>query len=111
MSKNHNRREIEKTIGVPVETPVQEEIMTEGETETPVVETPVVEKKTVMGVVVDCIKLRVRKAPTTSAIVLCEIDCGAEVAIDEKKSNKEFFKVCTEAGVDGYCMKKFIKVN
>lgn len=65
----------------------------------------------IKGVVVNCQKLRVRKAASPDAGVLCEIAVDAEVVIDEKKSTNEFYKVCTEAGVEGYCMKQFIAVK
>lgn len=75
-------------------------------------EEAVVEEVTpIKGVVVNCQKLRVRKAASSEAGVLCEIAVDAEVVIDEKKSTNEFYKVCTEAGVEGYCMKQFIAVK
>lgn len=64
-----------------------------------------------VGVVVSCLKLRVRKAPSLTAEVLCEIEKSSAVVIDPANSTKDFFKVCTEDGVEGYCMKKFINVR
>ena len=64
-----------------------------------------------MGIVSDCKKLRVRNYPELEANVICEIEVGSKVVIDENKSTEEFYKVCTETGIDGYCMKKFIKVE
>lgn len=63
-----------------------------------------------IGKVKGCKKLNVRKLPNQDAKILCEIVEGSEVMIDEKASTAAYFKVCTEAGIDGYCMKKFIKV-
>ena len=63
-----------------------------------------------MGIVSDCKKLRVRNYPELEANVICEIEVGSKVVIDENKSTEEFYKVCTETGIDGYCMKRFIKV-
>jgi hypothetical protein len=31
--------------------------------------------------------------------------------IDEKESTEEFYKVCTAAGIEGFCMKKFIAIQ
>lgn len=97
------------------------EIITEPKVEEPVaVPTPETETeqeseqeavKPIIGVVTDCLKLRVRKQPNASAEVLCEIDALSEVQIEEKESTEEFYKVCTEAGVEGFCMKKFIAVK
>lgn len=65
----------------------------------------------VTGKVVDCSKLNVRRAPSLNATVVCEIARGAAVVIDEAKSNAEWYSVCTEAGVNGFCMKKYIAIS
>lgn len=62
------------------------------------------------GIVVDCARLNVRKKPSTDAEVVHIIERWAKVLIDEENSTKSFYKVCTEIGVEGYCMKQFIKV-
>ena len=77
---------------------------------TPVVEDPVVTEETTVGVVVECKKLRVRKSPSPVAAILCEIPCSSEVKIDLDKSTVGYYKVCTGAGVEGYCVKKYIAV-
>lgn len=64
-----------------------------------------------MGVVFDCEKLNVRVAPFVDAEVATVIDRDAEVMIDEARSTDEFYKVCTENSIEGYCMKKFIAVQ
>lgn len=89
----------------PVEEVAEETVATE--TETPA---PVEEVKPNMGIVVDCMKLRVRKNPNSYSGVLCEIPVDTKVVIDLDKSTVQFYKVTTEAGVEGYCMKKFIAV-
>ena len=76
------------------------------EAEQPVEE--VVEQK--MGVVVDCVKLNVREFPDPNADVVCTINASTNLIIDEDESTDEYYKICTEAGVEGYCMKKFIAV-
>ena len=65
----------------------------------------------ITGIVSDCKKLRVRNAPGLDSDAICEIEAGSIVEIDEVNSTEEFYKVCTETGIDGYCMKKFIKVE
>lgn len=78
-----------------------------------VVTEPVVEEPApvVTGVVVDCARLNVRSAPSTKASVLCEIDRKAKVVINEEKSKNDWYSVCTEAGVEGFCMKKYIEIS
>lgn len=65
----------------------------------------------IVGIVTDCKKLRVRNYPELEANIICEIEVNSKVMIDENESTEEFYKVCTETGIDGYCMKRFIKVE
>ena len=103
-----------------VETEVTEEVVEETEVTpeepTTVEPTPAstpepVKPTPTVGMVTNCPRLRVRAAASTNAEVLCEIESGSEVTIDETKSTKEFYAVCTSAGVEGFCMKKFIAVK
>ena len=103
---------IEETVEpVVVEEPVV--VTAAEETVEPIVEVEesVVQTVSVYGVVNGCNLLRVRKAPSTEAEVLCEIDVNSKVEINEVESTADFYKVCTEAGVEGFCMKKFIKIE
>lgn len=102
---------VEDVVETPVEETVEEAIETPVED---VVKAPVKEEKKVsskVGVVSGCDKLRVRKAASLSAGVVCIINESSAVVIDDAGSTTEFYKVCTEAGVEGYCMKKFITVK
>lgn len=63
------------------------------------------------GVVIDCAKLNVRKSPAADAAILTEIPVGTKVQIFDKESTKDFHHVCTATGIDGFCMKKFIKIK
>ena len=69
------------------------------------------ESESIVGIVSECSRLRVRSYPELDANVICEIDAGAQVVIDNAESTEDFYKVCTETGIDGYCMKKFIKID
>ena len=98
--------------GVKVEdiTEVEESVMESVEEHEPEPET---EQKSefIVGIVIECSRLRVRSYPELDANVICEIDAGAQVVIDNAESTEDFYKVCTETGIDGYCMKKFIKID
>lgn len=77
------------------------------EEQIPVVETePVKEQK--IGVVTDCLVLNVREAPSTDAPVVCTINASTEIVIDEEETTDTFYKICTAAGVEGFCMKRYI---
>lgn len=62
----------------------------------------------VKGVVVDCTRLNVRANPTTDADIVCVLDVHSEIEIDVNKSTDEWFYICTAAGMEGYCMRKFV---
>ena len=71
----------------------------------------VAQPKTKIGVVVNCDRLYVRSAPDTDADPVKDIACGIELMIDDSESTDEFYKVFTAAGLEGFCMKKFIKIQ
>lgn len=125
MSHKHNYTNYSKPQETPV-VPVTEEVVAPVVEDEPVVTpdpevTPVIEDAPVadpependdlMGVVVDCARLNVRKEASADAAVLTTIPAGAEVQINIFESTNDFYKVCTEAGVEGYCMAGYIKVE
>ena len=59
---------------------------------------------------VNCAKLNVRVSPSTTALVVCVLDSGSKVSITDD-SDPVFYKVYTEAGAYGFCMKQFITVE
>ena len=114
--KHHNYTNYSKPQQVaPV---VEPEVVEEVVVEEPVVTSEpiaapehVVEESTkVLGVVTECAKLNVRQEPSTDAEVVTTIMIGTEVMVDVAESTEDFYKVCTGAGVEGYCMKKFINI-
>ena len=105
------------TTEVPAEEPAIEEVSV---VEEPVAETvqeeptPAPQPKApaaTIGVVAGCAMLRVRAAASTTSDVICQISVNTEVTIDKQNSTADFYKVCTSAGVEGFCMKKFITVK
>lgn len=98
--------EVKEEVKVEETTPVVEEVKAET---TLVVEQPKPEVKQLTGNVAGCAKLNVRKSPDKDAEILAVINEGSEVVINKIKSTMDFYSVCTAAGIDGYCMKKFIK--
>lgn len=71
----------------------------------------VIEPTKTIGYVSGCSKLNVRSEPNINASVKCVIKALDEVEIEDMKSTNKFYKVCTESGVCGYCMKKYITVR
>ena len=77
----------------------------------PIIPEPVAEPEIrKFGQVSGCKKLNVRKLPSRDAEIVSELVSGSEVMIDEKASTALFYKICTEHGIDGYCMKDYITV-
>lgn len=62
------------------------------------------------GVVTGCEKLNVRVDATTNAPVQCIISKGDEVEVDGADKTETFYHVITTAGIEGFCMKKYIKL-
>ena len=88
---------------VEVETPVVQEVVEE-----PVEVEP---EKPVVGVVTNCLKLNVRVEPKPTAEVLCVLERNSELSIDKAESTEAYYKVCTAAGLEGYCVKFFVKIK
>lgn len=66
------------------------------------------EPEVVPGIVVDCVMLNVREKPMSSARVVCKLPCWTKVAIDERGSTPQFYKIYTATGIEGFCMKQYI---
>ena len=94
-----------------VEEEIVEEQPLEGQTTIPEVEpeVPAAEIRK-FGKIIGCKKLNVRKLPSRDAEIISELVEGSEVMIDEKETTALFYKICTEHGIEGFCMKQFIKV-
>ena len=100
---------IEENIEENIEEPIEgQTVIPEVE---PIIPEPVAEPEIQkFGQVSGCTKLNVRKLPSRDAEIVSELAEGIKVMIDEKTSTALFYKICTEHGIEGYCMKDFIKV-
>lgn len=105
-SKNENKTEVVEEI---VEQPVEEvEVVPEPEVEP---EPEAEEVKEIMGVVAGCDRLNVRADADSTAEILNTLAKGTKVQIDEAGSTKDFYKIYTASGIEGYCMKQFITIQ
>lgn len=118
---SNNNKKTEKPKLVPADLvedvvvdPVDEPVVTPSETVVPEVKmvTETVETvtlpKTVTGEVANCYKLNIRVAPVANARIEAIVDAGAKLTINVNESADDWFKITTESGVNGYCMKKFV---
>ena len=65
----------------------------------------------IIGVVTDCLKLNIRKEPNKDSDVVVIVTCLDELKIDPDASTDDWYAVCTVAGIEGFCMKKFVAVR
>lgn len=63
------------------------------------------------GLVTNCVKLNIRKEANKEADVVCVVDALTKLIIDPNNSTDEWFSVCTETGVAGFCMRDFVTVD
>ena len=82
-----------------------EEVVVEPEEKT---EEAVEAEPVIIGKVTDCIKLNVRRGAVITADVREVIEEGAIVEINEKRSTDDWYRVRTESGTEGFCMKEYI---
>ena len=64
-----------------------------------------------IGILTNCLRLNIREKPNISAPIITEANTLSELMIDLAASNEEWYSVCTEAGIEGFCMKKFIAIK
>lgn len=105
LTENENVIQSEETAITP-EAEVTPEVESEDESEITQEESEIL-----TGVVADCKKLNVRKAPSLTAPIVCTIPCGTEVEVYVEDSTDEFYCVYTASGVEGFCAKQYIAIN
>lgn len=64
----------------------------------------------IIGIVTDCLKLNIRKAPNKDSEIVVVVTCLEELRIDPSASTDDWYAVCTVSGIEGFCMKKFVAV-
>ena len=92
---------IEEVVIEPIE-----EVETEVEPEVEFVEA--VQMK--VGRVIDCPKLNIRSDAFKSSRIVCVVDRGTEMEVDESESTVHFYKVYLDNGFYGFAMKQFIEI-
>lgn len=56
-------------------------------------------------------KLYVRKDPSVDSEPVGIVTSNDDLAIDEYHSTDDFYKVYTSNGLEGYCVKKFVRID
>lgn len=102
---NQDYTKFSKHVEEPVDTPVVLDNVSEVET----VETEQPEELK-HGVVTDCARLNIREEPNRESEVLGIVNAKDELVIVESESTDEFYKVLMPAGVEGFCMKRYVTI-
>lgn len=68
-------------------------------------------EKTLKGVVSGCVKLNIRKAPKTTAPIVCTVNARTVLEIVNGEMVDGWYKVITETGAEGYCMVQYIIIK
>lgn len=64
--------------------------------------------ESLIGVVSDCKQLNVREKADINSAVVSVVSEGTVLVVEPESSTEEWFKIYTETGVEGFCMKKFV---
>ena len=110
MLVNDPELEVEEAVEEKVEEPIEGQIVIPEVEPEPDPEPSIEPENRKFGKISNCKKLNVRKLPSRDAEIVSELIEGSEVMIDEKESTALFYKICTEHGIEGYCMKDYITV-
>lgn len=62
------------------------------------------------GVVFNCVKLNVREKPVVGSRVVGIIDVDTKLTVTTDESFGIFYKICTASGVEGYCIKDYVRL-
>lgn len=64
-----------------------------------------------IGVVTDCLRLNIRSEPSKEARIITVATCLDELMVYPEMSTDDWYAVCTAAGIEGFCMKKFVAIR
>ena len=90
---------------------VEEEIAEVNESEEVTKEAIKEADSTVVGYVSGCLKLNIREEGYLGANVVCVVPEKTALLIEVAESNDEWYKVYTETGMEGFCMKQYVTLS
>lgn len=67
--------------------------------------------KPMFGTVTGCKMLNVRSEPSAKAKISSVINNGDRLMVNLANSTDDWLNVYTEAGIEGYCMKKYLAIE
>ena len=69
------------------------------------------ETKRVPAMVINCYKLNIRERPTIYSQVVATVAIGTKLEMVDRKKAGNFYKVILPNGMEGFCMKDFVKIE
>ena len=105
IESTENAEEMENTI--PQEVEVQAAV--EESVDDCLIEPAVVDLKP--AAIINCGRLNVREHPDPEANVLTTIGSSDEVMVSINESVDNYYRVCTVAGIEGYCVKDYLQLK
>ena len=64
----------------------------------------------IFGEVISGVTLNIREKPALTSRILSVIESGEKLEILHDDENSEFYRICTSFGLEGYCMKMYVKL-
>lgn len=61
--------------------------------------------------VANCLRLHIHSEPSLDSEIVCKVRYLTEVKIDLDNSTKDFYKVHTAIGAEGFCQKDYITMK
>lgn len=61
--------------------------------------------------VVNCLRLHIFSEPNVQSDIVCKVRYLTEVLIDPVSSTKDFYKICTAIGAEGFCKKDLLTIK
>ena len=72
---------------------------------------PIIENNKVIGKIIEFEKLYVRKEASKDSEPVGIVTDKDDLSIDVASSTDDFYKVITSNGLEGYCVKEFVKID
>ena len=60
---------------------------------------------------VNCLRLHVHTEPDLNSEIICKVRYSTEVMIDPVNSTKDFYKIYTAIGAEGFCQKDLLTIK
>lgn len=109
--KNRKKFEVETEEVINVNEPVEEPIESNKEVNKTEAEVKNNSNKKILGKIVNCKALNIRKEPSIDSAVVCTVKAGNDLVIRDSTSIPEWYAVTEKYGFEGYVMSKYVRIG